>query len=61
MKKAVFGWITIAYLFDTENEIKKFKEQNYGKGWYYNPPTQEKDGKWYMEVCKPYGKYNPGW
>ena len=61
MKKAAFGWVTIVYLFDSMEEIKEFRTKNRNKYWHYGTPTQEKNGRWYLEVHKPYGKYNTGW
>ena len=61
MKKIVFAWLTFAYTFDTKEELDKFIIANRGKYYNYSKPLEEADGKWYLEVNKRYGKYNPGW
>ena len=60
--KVAFANISLIIDFDSDEEAQTYKNDNFGKGWWfgeteYNPMIK----KWTMEVRRPYGKYNCGW
>lgn len=63
MKRVAFAYISALMDFTSEDEARKYKRDNYGKGWWFGEVYEncnDNEFKYSMEVRKPYGKYNPG-
>lgn len=62
MKKIVFAHTAFVIDFTTKKEAEEYAREAKYKGYFvWNEPHEIDDGKWSLEVYKPYKKYNPGW
>lgn len=61
-KRIAFAWVNYMYMFDNEDDAKRYCEQAKKKKYMIEiEPTKNADGRWYAQVCKPYKHYNGGW